>query len=296
MKNGGRKFRIGLAIFWLLLTSSLTLWWMLFAMNLIAQFEAEYIKHRSMLLWEGATLLALLLIGGGSIIYYILREEKQNEKLRVFFSGFTHDIKNRLAGIKIQAESLKSDLQHSPMIAVADRLVTDTSRLQVQVENSLYVGGGRDLELYYEDIQLKNLVSLLQDSWPQIRITLKGDVRLKVDRRVFESVITNIINNSVSHGQATELCIEVQQISNQMVRLKFVDNGQGFHGDHRRLGELFYRHNSASGSGLGLYTCRESVKRLKGNMYFSVDSNSSGISSANKSDFAVQIDLPGALQ
>lgn len=286
-----QKIRITLAIAWLILTSSLAVWWMMFAMNLISQYESAITRHKAMLIWEGITLLGLLLIGGSTLIYFILQEKKHSESLRIFFSGFTHDIKNRLAGIKLQAESLRADNENSQLNMLVSRLITDTSRLQVQVENSLYVGGAKKLEVYYEDLDFKKMVTFLQDSWPQIKIQLQGEPILHTDRRTFENVVTNILHNSISHGQASEISVTAEKLNTDKVRLRFADNGQGFHGDIRRLGEIFYRHNPSSGSGLGLYTCRESLRRMQAQLSFAQN-----VKGENCKGFTLQIDLPGELQ
>jgi signal transduction histidine kinase len=282
------NIRLGLvlAVFWLVLTSSLALWWMIFAMQLIAKIETDLERHRSMLFWEGATLLTLLLVGGSTLIYFILRERRQAQSLKEFFAGFTHDVKTRLAGVKLQTESLKADNKDTHLKPLIDRLITDTSRLQVQVENSLFIGGSQKSDLYVETVVLSDLFRFLRDSWPQIEINLKNDAKIKVDRRVFENIITNILHNAISHGQATRLDVSCTSNKNAFVYLNFVDNGQGFSGDPARLGEIFYRHNPSSGSGLGLYTAREYLKRMGGQASFETKTKG----------FSIALEVPGELQ
>lgn len=295
MKITRAKLKISLAVAWLVFTTSMTVWWMYFALNLISQFEFAEGRHKTMLLWEGATLIALLLIGGSTLIYFVLQEKRQSQSLRIFFSGFTHDIKNRIAGIKLQTEILRLDNNNEKLKTLIDRLITDTSRLQVQVENSLYVGGSQDNQTYFENLNLKNLLGLLQDSWPQIQIHLKGEPILRTDRRAFEGIVTNILHNAISHGQATQLVVQAEKLSAEKLRLTFVDNGQGFSGDTKRLGEIFYRHSPASGSGLGLYTCAQSAKRMQGELAF-IDSKEVQVKEFLQPGFAVRMDLPGELK
>lgn len=285
-----QNLRIMTAVIWLILTLSLTVWWMMFAMNLISQYEGEASRYKTMLVWEGLTLFGLLLLGGSTLIYFILQEKKRSDSLRIFFSGFTHDIKNRLAGIKLQAESLLADNENLQLNSLVSRLLTDTSRLQVQVENSLYVGNVQKSEVYYEDLDLKKMIHFLQDSWPQIKINLQGNPSLYTDRRSFENVVTNILHNSISHGQANEMVVIAEKLGADRVRLRFIDNGHGFSGDVRRLGEIFYRHSRTSGSGLGLYTCVQSLSRMRAKMSFEQNLNDT-----KWKGFELQIDLPGKI-
>ncbi len=255
-------------------------------MELIAQVDIETDRHRSMLFWEGATLLALLLIGGGTLIHFIRQESRHARKLKKFFAGFTHDVKTRLAGVKLQTEILRADNKDEKLKSLIDRLLTDTSRLQVQVENSLYVGGSSRNTLHAESVSIRSLVEILKDSWPQLHMTVRGEATVLADRRAIESVLTNLFHNSISHGQATEIEVDLSvDRSEGCAQIRVRDNGKGFSGDATKLGEIFYRHNPSSGSGLGLYTSRESIQKMGGSLLFR---------DAEKKGFQVEIQLPVA--
>src|SRR5262249_44269023 len=81
--------------------------------------------------------------------------------------------------------------------------------------------------------------------------------------RALESVLTNLVQNSVIHGHATEVEVNVQR-TNGRLNVSVIDNGRGFHGDERQLGKLFVRHARSSGSGVGLYIARRLAHAMNG--------------------------------
>ena len=125
---------------------------------------------------------------------------------------------------------------------------------------------------------------MLRRHWPDLTISETGDATIMADARALESVLTNLIQNSVTHGKATQVNINVKQ-GNGRVTVRLVDNGSGFHGDAIDLGKLFVRHTRGSGSGVGLYIVRQLLKRMKGMISFK---------NADDGGFEVLIELPAA--
>ncbi len=279
----------------------LVLWWMIFAVSLIDRYEPHMIQHRNMLLWEGGTLLLLVGLTAALTIYLFLRDEWQMRRLREFVAGFTHDLKTALARVRLQTESLRADNRDPALNEMFNRLTTDTSRLETQVQNSLFVGaldgGGRSRqnakELHVESHSLRSLVDLLKDSWPQVNVAcdFKGgrDVVMNVDGQAMESVLNNLVHNSIVHGRADRIQFEVSPRATDRICLRIGDNGRGFQGETKRLGQMFFRHNPSSGSGLGLFTVKSYVERMNGAVRFTPpDDRGRG--------FVVELELPGAIQ
>jgi signal transduction histidine kinase len=274
----------------LIFTISLTIWWLYFALGLIARFDIPDGNHRQMLLLEGMTLIALLVAGGSTLIYFIFLERKQNQTLAQFFSAFTHDLKTSLASLRLQAESLKEDVispEHSPTIA---RLLSDTSRLQVQVENSLFLGHVQSTNqvkprLFIEALQSQDLLLTLSDSWPQLKFSSDKNFVIRGDRRATETVFNNLAHNSLAHGRATELKFRVETHPRGL-QIVVTDNGSGFKGEAKHLGKMHFRQNPSSGSGLGLFIVNELVEQMHGQIKFI---------SAGVTGFAVQLVVPGAV-
>ena len=267
-----RDKKFYLILFWLLFTTVFALWWMRLSMgyvNSLEQLLPEQSQHwagqKRMVFWEGLAWIILLLIGGFTSLYFLYREKLQAENMKAFFGSFNHDVKTSLASLRLQGESLKEDLEEkggaTPLL---DRLISDTMRLQVQLENSLFMSAKDSQKVLVEKKILSQFITSAQMRWPQIKISLKGDARILVDERAFTTLLNNLIQNALTHGGATEFNLEVGGFSSTQVEILFHDNGSGYNGPMEKLGKLFYRPTTRSGTGMGLYISQELLHRMGG--------------------------------
>jgi len=274
MKRSLDQVKILLVILWVLFTVTLAGWWLIFGLRQLDRLDQLHVEHAEqlqrhyqMLLWEGGILIALLIGGGLALLYYARREQRRHAQVEEFFAAFTHDAKTALASLRLQAESLKEDLGASPN-PVLDRLLQDTVRLQLQLENSLFLVNLPTGQLLVEPIRISQLVGVLRHHWPDLTIVQNGEGVVMGDARALESVVTNLVHNAVTHGRASEIKITAESSDTGRLSLRVADNGRGFAGDFRQLGRLFVRHARGSGSGVGLYICRQLAKRMNGTLSF----------------------------
>ena len=260
------------ALVWLIATVSLASWWLVVGLSLTSQINelgASTLTtdfHR-MFIWEGAVFIALLVAGGIAIVWAIRREHQRRHALETFFMSFTHDLKTALARIQLQAEGLREDWPDTAPAEPLDRLLTDAVRLQIQLENSLFVAQP-DGRLLRERVNIAAAVRRLAEDWPHLEVVVNGDADLLVDARAFDAVVRNLLQNAVIHGEATRVDVHVSS-KNGLARLTFVDNGRGVPADaFAQLGQPFVRPASTSGTGVGLFVCRQLVARLDGALRF----------------------------
>ena len=298
--------KFALAAVWLVFTFALASWWLIFGLKQLEDFQRASVsgapieetmsferQHR-MLVSEGGVLLVLLLGGGGALLYNILVESRRARQVEEFFASFTHDLKTSLASLRIQTESLRDELETLPgepqsigpgkLLA---RIMSDAGRLETQLENALFLADADKSSMLLEPVSVRELVGSLSHLWPRMTIEVHRDAGVLADRRALESIVRNIAQNSSRHGQATRLdvyCDEGVAFS----KLKFVDDGRGFRGNVRRLGEIFSRQTGLSGSGIGLYLVAKLVERLGGRarVETSVEEQGRG--------FSVVIEIPTA--
>jgi len=292
MNTERKRNRIVIALvgLWVVFTVTLAGWWMVFGLrqldllnSLRLEGAADFHRHYRMLLWEGGILIVSLIGGGLALFYYARREQRRHAQVEEFFAAFTHDAKTALTSLRLQAESLREDFADAGPNPLLERLLSDTLRLQLQLENSLFLVNLTRGAFFLEPISLSDRIDTLRHHWPGLVITQSGDGVIMADARALESVLTNLVQNSVTHGQATAVDVSVTRQAGGGLSVRVSDNGQGFHGDLSRLGKLFVRHTRGSGSGVGLYIVRQLVKRMNGAINFS-DSNPSG--------FMAQMDFP----
>src|ERR1700716_2329937 len=219
----GKRNRVVIAMvgLWVAFTVTLAGWWLIFGLrqlDLLKRLNLEGAlalhRHYQMLLWEGGILIASLIGGGLALFYYARREQKRHARVEEFFAAFTHDAKTALASLRLQAESLREDFAGAEPSPLLDRLLSDTLRLQLQLENSLFLVNLARSGFFLEPISLRDRIATLRHHWPDLLITQSGDGMIMADARALESVLTNLVQNSVMHGQASKVDVMVKHRDN----------------------------------------------------------------------------------
>lgn len=287
-KTKRRSWKVLAGVFWLAISLALVVWWMIFGLHHLdlGTSSQEAVSRRYfMIMGEGLTLFFLLLGGGAALLYYISAEMRRSRLTREFFAGLTHDLKTSLASLRLQVESLESDLNESKHSRLIRRLVKDTVRLELQLENSLLLASPSDgQQILVESISIGEVLNAIPYQWPDLKFEIDGNANVMVDRRALESVFKNLIQNAVVHGRANRVTVKVRkQKSEATILVTICDDGKGFAGERARLGEIFYRHTSSSGSGLGLHLAMRLIKQMRGQLRVMEVANG----------FCVELELPG---
>lgn len=280
-----------LALVWLATTISLAGWWLIFGLSQARQLQelggetATRLGHvQRMLVWEGAFLLLLLLAGGAALMVAARRERERRRQLQDFFALFTHDLKTALASLQLQAESLQEDLGPDAGGESLRRLMRDTVRVRLQLENSLYYAQP-DAGLFIESFDVRQAIAQLAEDWPDLSVHIPDTALVAADRRAFEGVVRNILQNATVHGAATTIQVIVDRAGNN-VRLAFVDNGAGASVQVlRALAVDAHRPATTSGTGLGLMISRRLLARMHGSLT---------VTSADTGGVSVTVTLPEA--
>lgn len=279
----------------MLFTVALTAWLYVFSFEQVEklsridnQAAKDFVRHHRMLLWEGGFLIFCLIAGGALIFYFLYRDMRQSSKIRDFFLTFTHELKTPIASLRIQAESLKEDLAGSQDVIILNRLISDANRLALQLENSIAAAEAQMPQLYSEEVDLQDLLRNSQYYWPELKFRLPEglNAKLNCDPKAIDIIFRNLIQNSVTHGRASEVSISASRIKDSdLIRVEISDNGRGFEGNRKKLGAFLERHFSGSGNGLGLYIVGKLIQGLKGSICFP----------ESHTGFRVELEIPGVL-
>ncbi len=286
------SFKLALTLLWLSLTMGLAGWWLVFGLRQIdkiatlnLQESDKMIRQHHMIMLEGGVLFLLLLLGGLALFYYIYVEMQRSLEKQNFFSAFSHDLKTSLAALRLQAEAIEEDLAGKVESKSLKRLLKDTVRLELQLENSLFIGNDQTGALFLEKRSLTKIAEGLSYHWPEMVFEVGRDAELEMDRRASESIFKNLVQNALVHGKASRVSLSAEQAEEGRVLVTVHDNGHGFQGEYSQLTKPFTRHAKTSGTGLGLYIAKSLCARHKGRLEFV--STSQG--------FAIKMDLPGRL-
>ncbi len=281
------RFKIGLSIFWFVMTFSMVTWWWIFSFQQVNSPDfalplEKLHKVKRMLLWEGTVLLSFIFVGGSSLLILTNRERLRNLRLRMFFSNFSHDLKTSLSRMRLRAEVLIENDQNPKL----QKLLEEVNRLDLQLENSLWVARGEEQKLLTQEFALGEMLSKLRLEWPELEVHLQRDAILRADRQALQSVFRNLFQNSWLHGKAKKIEIGVASLSPEILELVISDDGTEFLGSLPFLGKEILPSFDKGGNGLGLYLTQFLLGRMKGKIRFEKPLRG----------FSVVLQIPGKLE
>jgi signal transduction histidine kinase len=259
-----------MAVIWCVFTMSMVAWWWVYAMN-SHESPAEILRKHRMFMWEGSIFLGAVVLGGVSLIFLSHRDQQRHQQLQTFFATFSHDIKTSITRLRLQAEVLEEDnaFQKSPVLI---RLINDISRLDLQLENSLWLSTPDSNHFLAETMKLSQLVESVRSFWTELEFRIDQDAEITADRRAMISVLRNLIQNSVLHGAASTIEFSAKSLSSGKIpgkiQVSVQDNGIGFAGNVKVLGQQMHPSQNEKGNGIGLYLSQILIRKMQGALSF----------------------------
>lgn len=253
---------------WSLFTGSLIVWWWILTLKLSEDNPQNY----RMITYEGATLVTIFFIGSVFLIVYVWRDHIRNEKLKLFFSIFTHDLKTSISRLRLQAEIIEEDKDSLNYQSDLSRLTKDVMKLDLQLENSLNFAHLEQTQIYIQSTKLSSLISNVRSEFPDLNIQLQSDAEIQTDKKIFSSILRNVFRNAEIHGKATNIKIDITT-NGSMLEIKLQDNGIGYSGSTKELGKYFRQSKNKLSNGFGLFLSKELMRKLNGHIKFESNSN-----------------------
>jgi len=187
------------------------------------------------------------------------------EVLHTVVDNISHEFKTPIATLKIASKTLKKE--YNPEIfPLIDRQISRLEDLMLQLHAEETIEGNS--KIYREDWDF--FVNDLAFTYPDTVFELNNfslDV-LPFDKKLMETVIKNLCENSVKYG-ASKILIELKTIQNKL-EITISDNGIGMEKKElNSIFEKFYRiqsnniHNS-KGLGLGLFFVKKIIENYNG--------------------------------
>jgi signal transduction histidine kinase len=228
----------------------------------------------NMMKWEGSFFFIFLLLLGASLFYMYFRDMKKTKALQAFFSSLSHELKTPLASMRLQVEVIKALIEdethsHEQLSQLAGRLVEDTAKLESELEKSLQLSRiEEDANLTLAPISLGRYLKRHQQklaSQLSLNLNISEDAQeVLADELALNVIFRNLFENTIRHNP-TSKTVNISAIkSGHLVELTYDDQGRKFQGNTGRLGELFYKFNSAKGTGVGLYLIKNLMRKMHG--------------------------------
>ncbi len=232
--------------------------------------------------------LSVIAVRSPDGIVYAFRDDTAERALERAKSDFvatvSHELRTPLAGIYGAALTLQRDdivldaEQRRRLLSIvaveADRLTAIVDEILVTAE----LESGR-IRLSEERVDLPGVVEAVVDAArarinsQTLTVTRAGDVPpVAGDSQKIRQVLMNLVDNALKYAPGADIEVATN-VENGRVVARVRDNGPGIPApDRERIFEKFYRldpeqTSGVSGSGLGLYICRELVERMGGELW-----------------------------
>jgi len=210
--------------------------------------------------------------------------KKTNETQIQFIKETAHEIRNPIQSILGLAEVMLSNKNPDPghvedllRIIIKNakkiKLLTDNILEAARIDSQLLTLNMEEFDLV-ESVKdlIKDLKSQIRDK--KISLVLKcneDSILLVADKLRLNQVFLNIINNAINIVQEGEIIVSLERQDNNTVLVRIIDNGPGIPSNIKdKLFKKFVT-GSKSGTGLGLYICKNIIEKHGGKIW--VDNN-----------------------
>jgi two-component system phosphate regulon sensor histidine kinase PhoR len=220
--------------------------------------------------------------GGAFAVFFDVTEMRRLETLRRdFIANVSHELRTPVTAIRSAGDTIRDIAINDPQALprFIDIIVRNAERLGSLLEDILELSRieSRALHLVLEPVEVGSLLSQVAGLFReraerkglQLQVTVDASPQyVQADRRAFENVLTNLIDNAVKYsGSGAVIRIGGDNAGGQ-VRVMVEDTGPGIDPAHLpRLFERFYRVDAGrsrelGGTGLGLSIVKHLVEAM----------------------------------
>ncbi len=204
--------------------------------------------------------------------------ENQNHHLDHFIFKTTHDLRAPLRSALglIQLAEMEPE-EYAKYLGL---IKTSLTRLDGLIDemNKFYQNDKLAIQNERIDVrvmvqrEIENLHNLPEAADIRIDVFVDGDIPFYSDPLRVRTIVSNLLSNAIKYSDTSKMRRYIQvsaHIFSDKLFLTVEDNGIGIDQEHLpKIFDLFYRVTAdKKGTGLGLYIVKDTIDRLKGNIY-----------------------------
>jgi PAS domain S-box-containing protein len=226
--------------------------------------------------------------------------QKINKELDQFVYSVSHDLRSPLMSIKGLVSIMESSFNNELLLKQYLNLIEKSvGRLDETILEILDYSKNSRIDIKYEAFDIHDLVmdifqdnSHLADVKVDFQLNIKGSSVVNSDKMRISTLLKNFISNAVKYRNKSLtnplVSVEIENAKDQLC-IKVMDNGEGISEENQlKVFDMFYRaSSSSSGTGLGLYICKEMIEKMGGQI---------NLVSELKKGTTIHITLPGKLR
>jgi signal transduction histidine kinase len=309
-------------IFLVIFLLAQAVWWVVFMARLVGEKERmalelnaapEYlelmqkqeIRRQIMVGLEGSFFILVFAAGVWLMYRAVVRTEELKYHQQNFLMAVTHELKTPLASMRIYMDTLQSPkIPPEKKAEIIPRLKEDAARLEKLVQNILEAGKfeRHGYHLNLEETDLSKLIrerAIVLEKIPaeipkSVKFEIQDGISIQADASALGRAIDTILENSLQYHDGKQIAVDVRlEKRGSKAVLEISDLGIGV--ERKEIGKIFDRFyrvgdemtRKSSGTGLGLYLCREIIQAHGGK----VEAQSDGIGRGTK--FIVTLKVNG---
>lgn len=212
--------------------------------------------------------------------------EMQNNT-KEFFNNATHELKTPLTAIRGYSQMLQDeDFEDEFVVRAVERIEEESIKMNKLVEKLLMISREEALvQAYPEEININEMIrriieafhNQIKDKGLNIRIQEKIEIKIIVIKEDIESILINLIENSLKYSSNKNIIIEIGEQSNKYY-FKILNNIDEINEEIKdNLFEPFIKGNNRnreiSSSGLGLYICKRLCEKNSFKIEYFIEKN-----------------------
>ncbi len=172
-----------------------------------------------------------------------------NELLKLTNSILRHDVLNNLNIISGAIELCENECLGEKAVRRCIDLIHEVRELEALTKES-------------KKVSVRRMITEIARNY-DIQVDVKGDCKAE---SFLSIVFDNLIRNSVSHGKASKIDVDIEEDSSKCM-ISFKDNGRGIPENIRlNIFEKGFKFGESANTGLGLFIARKIVEMLGGSI------------------------------
>jgi signal transduction histidine kinase len=205
---------------------------------------------------------------------------KVNQELDRFVYSVSHDLRAPIASVLGLVRLSRLETNPELLRTYFDMQEKSLQTLDYFIRNVLDFSRNSRAERHIEPLDLTSLINEVVElqfltgveQKPRPEVEVVQTVDFYGDRQRLAIVLNNLVSNAIRFADPTKPTSQVRiqaQACNGTAHFKIIDNGIGISPEHLpRVFDMFYRATEQkTGSGLGLYIVKETVKTMGGEIF-----------------------------
>ncbi|MCD4817616.1 MAG: tetratricopeptide repeat-containing sensor histidine kinase [Candidatus Cloacimonetes bacterium] len=193
------------------------------------------------------------------------------KRLKMLNKIIRHDLSNDFAVIK-SAVNIFKDNSDKTMLNEIQKRVDRSIKTIVDYRNyESFIDSNADLD----EIEVFEVASNFPIHFPMIKFSIEGKCKVFADDAL-GSVFSNLISNSIKHGKASQIDIDISSERN-ICTIKFIDNGSGISDEVKdKIFDEGFFYGKTGHTGIGLHIVKETIEHYGGSI-FVLDNEPKGV-------------------